>query len=190
MNKKSLLFFGLIAFFFAVVTACSNDTSKENTNDKSTTEEDQTEKQEAEIKEGEKENESVKEEDQRKQYSNNEVDSQNSEEKQASDSATTNKNTTSNSDTSSSEESDNNKEDAKGIHLKSGEEAITYLRKELEMEDVDTIEFDDRGGNLSTDEYGSYYTVVLLSKEWKEGGGSGTLERYKVYQDGKYELDF
>lgn len=43
------------------------------------------------------------------------------------------------------------------------------------------------GGSLEEDAQGSYYTITLYSKELKEAGGSGTLESYKVYQNGKYE---
>lgn len=83
-------------------------------------------------------------------------------------------------------------ESEKGVvlSLSSGEEAIDYLRKELNMENNEDIEFDDHGGNLEKDDYGSYYTITLFSKSWKESGGSGTLERYRVYHDGKYELDY
>ncbi|WP_410799224.1 hypothetical protein [Lysinibacillus telephonicus] len=75
-------------------------------------------------------------------------------------------------------------------HLSSGDDAINYLRKELDMEDAEDVLFDAGGAYLKTDEHGSYYTIVLSSKTWKGGGGSGTLERYRVYEDGKYELDY
>lgn len=62
------------------------------------------------------------------------------------------------------------------------------MAKELEMENNEDIIFDDMGGSLEEDAQGSYYTITLYSKELKEAGGSGTLESYKVYQNGKYEL--
>ena len=65
-------------------------------------------------------------------------------------------------------------------------EATDYLRKELDMEDNEDVVFDDTGGDLEKDSYGSYYTIKLYSKEWRADGGSGTLDIYMVYQDGKY----
>ncbi len=82
----------------------------------------------------------------------------------------------------------NNQIKEESIHLSSGSEAIQYLAKELEMENNEDIIFDDMGGSLEEDAQGSYYTITLYSKELKEAGGSGTLESYKVYQNGKYEL--
>lgn len=82
------------------------------------------------------------------------------------------------------------KEESEDIMLSSGEEAIQYLREELDMEENEDIIFDDMAGTLETDDGGSYYKITLYSKELQESGGSGTLERYKVYVNGIYELDY
>ena len=72
------------------------------------------------------------------------------------------------------------------ILFSSGSEAADYLRKELDMENNEDIIFDDMGGLLEIDSYGSYYTIALYSKAMQAAGGSGTLDIYMVYQDGKY----
>ena len=92
---------------------------------------------------------------------------------------------TSNSNNTSDSEKEN-----ETILFSSGSEAIDYLRKELEMENNEGIIFDDMGGSLEKDSYGSYYDIVLYVKSWKEDGGSGTAGIYKVYQDGKYESKY
>ena len=88
--------------------------------------------------------------------------------------------------TSNSNNTSDSEKEKKTILFSSGSEAIDYLRKELDMENNEDIIFDDMGGLLEIDSYGSYYTIVLYSKEWKAAGGSGTLDIYIVYQDGKY----
>lgn len=90
--------------------------------------------------------------------------------------------------TSNSNNTSDSEKEEKTIHFSSGSEAIDYLRKELDMENNEDIIFDDMGGLLEEDSYGSYYTIVLYVKTWKEDGGSGTAGIYKVYQDGKYEF--
>jgi hypothetical protein len=89
-------------------------------------------------------------------------------------------------ETSNSNNASDSEKDEKKILFSSGSEAIDYLRKELDMENNENIIFDDMGGLLEIDSYGSYYTIVLYSKEWRADGGSGTLDIYIVYQDGKY----
>ena len=92
---------------------------------------------------------------------------------------------------SNSNNTSDSEKDEKTILFSSGSEAIDYLRKELDMENNEDIYFDAWGGGgglLEKDSYGSYYTIVLYVKAWKEDGGSGTAGIYKVYQDGKYEL--
>ncbi|AIF45710.1 hypothetical protein [Virgibacillus sp. SK37] len=74
--------------------------------------------------------------------------------------------------------------------ITSGESAISYLRKELDMEEQEGILFDDMGGSLYTDEAGAYYRVELTSKSMQKNGGSGTVGLYKVYEDGNYESQF
>ncbi|MFB4166876.1 hypothetical protein [Virgibacillus sp. JSM 102003] len=46
------------------------------------------------------------------------------------------------------------------------------------------------GGQLKTDKKGSYYTVKLVSKSTQNNGGSGTVNIYKVYQDGTYKSKY
>lgn len=89
-------------------------------------------------------------------------------------------------ETSNTTNTSDSEKEKKTILFSSGSEAIDYLRKELDMENNEDIIFDDVGGLLEIDSYGSYYTIVLYSKEWKADGGSGTLDIYIVYQDGKY----
>lgn len=85
--------------------------------------------------------------------------------------------------------SDNIQNEEKPNIISSGEEAIKFLKKELDMENNEDIIFDDMGGTLEEDSSGFYYTISLYSKSLKEAGGSGTLESYKVYQDGRYKLN-
>ena len=92
--------------------------------------------------------------------------------------------------TSNSNNTSDSEKEMKTILFSSGSEAIDYLRKELDMENNEDIVFGDMGGDLEKDSYGSYYTIVLTIKSWREAGGSGTAGIYKVYQDGKYELAF
>lgn len=92
--------------------------------------------------------------------------------------------------TSNSNNTSDSEKEEKTILFSSGSEAIDYLRKELDMENNEDIYFEDGGGILEKDSYGSYYDIVLYVKAWKEDGGSGTFEIYKVYQDGKYESHF
>ena len=92
--------------------------------------------------------------------------------------------------TSNSNNTSDSEKEMKTILFSSGSEAIDYLRKELDMENNEGIIFEDGGGNLEKDSYGSYYTIVLYVKAWKEDGGSGTAGIYKVYLDGKYESKY
>ena len=92
--------------------------------------------------------------------------------------------------TSNSNNTSDSEKEKKTIQISSGSEAIDYLRKELDMENNEGIIFDDMGGSLEKDSYGSYYQIVLYSKAMKAAGGSGTLDIYKVYQDGKYESKY
>ena len=92
--------------------------------------------------------------------------------------------------TSNSNNTSDSEKEKKPILFSSGSEAIDYLRKELDMENNEDIVFGDTGGDLEKDSYGSYYTIVLTIKSWREAGGSGTAGIYKVYQDGKYESKY
>lgn len=66
----------------------------------------------------------------------------------------------------------------------SGEEAIETVKQNEDF--GEDIRFDDLGGDLQEDGQGAYYTVQLTSKELSEAGGSGTVDRFKVYQNGEY----
>ncbi|GEK59837.1 hypothetical protein CHL76_14115 [Marinococcus halophilus] len=70
------------------------------------------------------------------------------------------------------------------VIVSSGEEAINIVKQQ---EDVgEGIRLDDLGGVLREDEQGAYYTVQLTSKALSEAGGTGTVDRFKVYQNGDY----
>lgn len=69
--------------------------------------------------------------------------------------------------------------------ISSGKDAITYLKNQLNMNNADIV-FDDMGGDLKTDNIGSYYQIKLISKSLVKSGGSGTAGLYNVYQDGTY----
>ena len=88
--------------------------------------------------------------------------------------------------TSNSNNTSDSEKEMKTILFSSGSEAVDYLRKELDMENNEDIVFGDTGGDLEKDSYGSYYTIVLYSKEIRAAGGTGTVNVYMVYQDGKY----
>ncbi|MDZ5783109.1 hypothetical protein [Marinococcus luteus] len=70
------------------------------------------------------------------------------------------------------------------VAVASGEEAIETVKQN---EDIgEDIRFDDLGGDLQEDGQGAYYTVQLTSQELSEAGGTGTVGRFKVYQNGEY----
>ncbi|MFD1019633.1 hypothetical protein [Thalassobacillus hwangdonensis] len=77
--------------------------------------------------------------------------------------------------------------DEEQVAVTSGEDAIALLKKELDMEQNEDIQFDDMGGTVQSDEKGSYYTIKLVSQEIHESGGSGTVGLYQVYEDGTYQ---
>lgn len=68
--------------------------------------------------------------------------------------------------------------------ITSGEQAIEKVKNSEDF--GEDIIFDDLGGELSEDDQGSYYTVQLTSKELMKDGGSGTVDEFKVYQNGDY----
>ncbi|MGG1686519.1 hypothetical protein [Pseudalkalibacillus sp. NRS-1564] len=79
------------------------------------------------------------------------------------------------------------------VTITSGTSAVDYLKRELEADETQNIDFADivfrEMGPIQTDDGGPYYTVQLTSKSLKEKGGSGTVGLYKVYEDGTYELN-
>jgi len=73
------------------------------------------------------------------------------------------------------------------------DEAVEHLKVKLDendevnINDTDFIPSDD---SPKTDEKGTHYIISLESKSLKENGGSGTVGKYKVYQNGDYELAY
>ena len=168
-----------MAIILAVMTACDSESSGENRNEQN---------REESLKE-EKTNDSNsphQEETDDEMNESNEDDSK--KENTAANKNNTQNNTSETNDSNIEADPSNNQVKEESIHLSSGSKAIQYLEKELEMENNEDIIFDDMGGSLEEDALGPYYTITLYSKELIEAGGSGTLESYKVYQNGKYEL--
>ncbi|MEG1044879.1 hypothetical protein, partial [Carnobacterium sp.] len=67
--------------------------------------------------------------------------------------------------------------------------ATEYLLKQLNMgPDIQGSGEENSVTELEKDDKGDFYTIRLVSLELKNNGGSGTIGRYKVYLDGKYEL--
>ncbi|WP_283152726.1 hypothetical protein [Guptibacillus hwajinpoensis] len=101
----------------------------------------------------------------------------------------TEENTNDHTEGDSEEESSESSE----VAITSGSSAVDYLKRELEADETQNIDFEDivfrEMGPIQTDDGGSYYTVQLTSKSLKEKGGSGTVGLYKVYEDGTYELN-
>ena len=162
---------------FTITTACGDETISEAENEQDTEE---TSKEQA------NDNSVVQEETDKGNEAGKTSNSNNSSENN-NGSSNYNSNNSNVDENDNSSTSDSEKE-KKTIHFSSGSEAIDYLRKELDMENNEDIIFDDMGGRLEKDSYGSYYTIVLYVKTLKEAGGSGTAGIYKVYQDGKYEF--
>ncbi len=83
----------------------------------------------------------------------------------------------------------NSESESKGKQvIFSGADAVNHLRSQLKMEDNEEIDFSDMGGELTTDETGSYYSVQLTDLTLVKSDGSGTVGIYKVYLDGVYTL--
>ncbi|MDY0406761.1 hypothetical protein P5G51_016605 [Virgibacillus sp. 179-BFC.A HS] len=73
------------------------------------------------------------------------------------------------------------------------DDAIAFLKKELDERDEINIadtEFIPNDDSPKTDDKGTYYVVSLDSISMKESGGSGTIGKYKVYENGEYELAY
>lgn len=79
--------------------------------------------------------------------------------------------------------------DASDKTISSGDEAAEYLKQQIDEGNNDDIAFGDMGGEVESDDKGSYYTIELVSKSMRESGGSGTVGHYKVYQNGDYEME-
>ncbi|MEN1966699.1 hypothetical protein WMZ97_01370 [Lentibacillus sp. N15] len=82
---------------------------------------------------------------------------------------------------------------ADGAEIASMDDAIEYLQEQLDAKgevDLEDTEFLPSDDSAASDDKGSYYTISLVSKSMQEGGGSGTVGKYKVYQNGEYEMAY
>lgn len=74
------------------------------------------------------------------------------------------------------------------------DEAIEQLKEKLDENDeinVADTEFIGNGDETpEEDEKGKYFVISLESISMKEHGGSGTIGKYKVYENGDYELAY
>ncbi|MDY0393546.1 hypothetical protein ACFSMW_17795 [Virgibacillus halophilus] len=78
---------------------------------------------------------------------------------------------------------------AKEKMIENGTAAKIYLRHQLNMDTNEDIVFSDMGGQKK-DNKGSYYEIKLTSKSMQNNGGTGTVDIYKVYQDGTYKSEY
>lgn len=78
-------------------------------------------------------------------------------------------------------------EPAKSVVIDSGEAAIELLKTNLEDGQNEDHVF---GASAETerDEKGTFYTVRLSSLSLRLAGGTGTIENYKVYEDGTFDV--
>ncbi|RDW17705.1 hypothetical protein [Oceanobacillus chungangensis] len=93
---------------------------------------------------------------------------------------------TDDSSTDSTVTSDNSGEN--DSYIKSGEEAVQYLKQKLPEGEDEDISF-GVDETLRTDDNGSYYTIQLVDIPLRISGKTGNLGYYKVYQDGTYKVD-
>lgn len=77
-------------------------------------------------------------------------------------------------------------EGTQDIVVSSGEKAIQHLKQQLPEGKDDDVSF-GVDETLESDDYGSYYTIQLVSIATRVSGKTGTLGYYKVYQDGTYK---
>jgi uncharacterized protein YecT (DUF1311 family) len=85
------------------------------------------------------------------------------------------------------ENEENQSEPEATIQITSGEDAIQYLKQHIKEGTDDNVSFGATESPAS-DDNGSYYTVRLVDISLRLAGKTGTLDTYKVYQDGTYEL--
>lgn len=72
------------------------------------------------------------------------------------------------------------------VKIADGEAAIQHLKASLADGMNEDISY-GTNGTLETDDKGSYFTIRLVSISMRLAGGTGTLDTYKVYQDGTYK---
>lgn len=81
------------------------------------------------------------------------------------------------------------KETGTAFIVTSGEQAVEYLKGQIPEGENEDVIF-GATPELETDEKGSYYFVRLSSLSLRLAGGTGTIDTYKVYQDGTYETTY
>ncbi len=69
------------------------------------------------------------------------------------------------------------------------DDAINHLKNELDQANEVNINDTEFIQDESEDNK-DFYTITLVSKVLQKNGGSGTIGKYKVYSDGKYELAY
>lgn len=72
------------------------------------------------------------------------------------------------------------------VKIPSGDAAIQYLKHNLKDGMNEDIAY-GTDGILEQDDNGSYYTVRLVSISLRLAGGTGSLDTYRVYQDGTHK---
>lgn len=205
--RKSKIFtvVSIFAISLVVLSACNsseqstsrtddqqqiNDVSKESDNDSSKTTDSSTSSDNSTSiqKDENKQQASVE-----KPNNSNQQNSVSTEEKVENDISTKSDNTN-NTDNDTSAVNDNpvnkntNKQtDSNGIHISSGGEAIEYLKQQIPEGKNEDISFGAEE-TPRTDHLGSFYLVRLTSISMRLAGGTGTLDNYKVYEDGTIEL--
>ncbi|MGX1263125.1 hypothetical protein RKD55_000929 [Rossellomorea marisflavi] len=69
------------------------------------------------------------------------------------------------------------------------ETAIEFLKDELNVASDGDIQIDEGDGKPETDDKGTYYTLHLISKTLKDEGGTGEVGSFRIYEDGRYEME-
>ncbi|MFS0559699.1 lysozyme inhibitor LprI family protein [Terribacillus sp. 179-K 1B1 HS] len=72
------------------------------------------------------------------------------------------------------------------ISISSGDQAVKFLKEQLEEGKDEDISF-GTDGKLLNNQKGSYYVVQLVDVSIRASGKTGNLGYYSVYQDGTYE---
>lgn len=103
-----------------------------------------------------------------------------SEESESNSSAEVSNNASEKSNTTASEKNST-------VTVSNIDEAINYLKNELDQANEVNINDTEFIQDESEDNE-DFYTITLVSKELQKNGGSGTIGKYKVYADGEYEL--
>lgn len=181
MKKQRILFLLIICFVF-IITACGNSSKTEETS-----------KDDEANSETERNNDSdkPKEEPSSQDSDTKNTDKSSTDNTLSKDIALEDKNDVK---VKKGEEDKLTKSDPKSIENKDNEianidQAIEYLKEELvnEINLKDTI-FEQSDEVLNPDDKREQYVITLVSKSMMEKGGSGTIGKYIVYEDGNFEL--